>query len=120
MASERSRRRALTVGVGATVLVVVLYLTGGVVSGIRSAANVVVAPFSWTVNEVAQPDRPLFAGAINYSDVVTQNQKLRYELGKAQHAGQRDSGRSSDNSSRSRTAVARAVHRVAAHALLPR
>ena len=26
----------------------------------------------------------MFAGAINYSDVVSQNQKLRYELGKAE------------------------------------
>ena len=84
MASERSRRRALTVGVGATVLVVVLYLTGGVLSGVRTAANVVVSPFSWSVNEVARPIGHFLAGAIDYSDVVAQNQRLRYELGRAQ------------------------------------
>lgn len=84
MASERSRRRALTVGVGATALVVVLYLSGGIFSGLRSAANVVVSPFSWSVNEVAKPIGHFLAGAINYSDVVAQNQKLRYELGRAQ------------------------------------
>jgi len=84
VASERSRRRALTVGVGATVLVVVLYLTGGVLSGVRTAANVVVSPFSWSVNEVARPIGHFLAGAIDYSDVVAQNQRLRYELGRAQ------------------------------------
>ena len=62
----------------------VLALTGGVLTGLRSAANVVVTPFNWTVNEIARPLGHLFAGAINYSDVVAQNQKLRYELGQAE------------------------------------
>ena len=62
----------------------VLYLSGGVVSGLRSAANFVTAPFTWTVNEIARPIGHMFAGAINYSDVVAQNQKLRYELGQAE------------------------------------
>ena len=61
-----------------------LYLTVGIASGLRSAANLVVAPFSWTINVIARPIGHLFAGAINYSDVVAQNQKLRYELGRAQ------------------------------------
>lgn len=59
-------------------------MTGGVFSGLRRAANVVVSPFSWTVNEIAKPVGHFLAGAINYSDVVAQNQKLRYELGRAQ------------------------------------
>jgi rod shape-determining protein MreC len=84
VATERSRRRALTAGVGVTALVVILYLTGGVASGLKGAANVVVSPFSWTVNQVARPIGHFLAGAINYSDVVGQNQKLRYELGQAQ------------------------------------
>jgi rod shape-determining protein MreC len=65
-------------------IVTVLALTGGVLTGLRSAANVVVTPFNWTVNEVARPLGHLFAGAVNYSDVVAQNQKLRYELGQAE------------------------------------
>lgn len=84
MATERSRRRAWTLGVAVTLLLTVLYLTGGVVVGLRSAANLVVAPFSWTINVVARPIGHLFAGAIDYSDVVAQNQKLRYQLGQAQ------------------------------------
>lgn len=84
MASERSRRRALTFAGGATVLLIILYLSGGVVAGLRTGANVVLSPFSWTVNEVARPIGHLLAGAINYSDVVAQNQKLRYQLGKAE------------------------------------
>lgn len=84
MATERSRRRALTLGAVATAVVAALYLTGGVVAGLKSAANVVVNPFSWTVNQVARPIGHFLAGAINFNDVVAQNQKLRYELGKAQ------------------------------------
>ena len=53
-------------------------------SGFRSAANLVVTPFSWTINAVARPIGHMFAGAVNYSDVVAQNQKLRYQLGQAQ------------------------------------
>ena len=55
-------------------------------SGVGSAhrgANIAVTPFSWSINEVARPLGHLFAGAVNYSDVVAQNQKLRYELGQA-------------------------------------
>lgn len=61
----------------------VLYATGGVVSGLRASANLVVAPFSWTINIIARPIGHLLAGALNYSDVVAQNQRLRYELGQA-------------------------------------
>jgi rod shape-determining protein MreC len=84
MATVRSRRRVLILGAALTVVVVVLYATGGVFSGLRSAANTVVSPFNWSVNEVARPVGHFLAGAINYGDVVAQNQKLRYELGKAQ------------------------------------
>ncbi len=84
MASDRSRRRALSLAVVVTFVVIVLYATGGVFSGLRTAANTVVEPFNWSVNEVARPIGHFFAGAVNYSDVVSQNQKLRYELGKAQ------------------------------------
>jgi rod shape-determining protein MreC len=71
-------------GVVVAAVLTVLALTGGVLTGLRSAANVVVTPFNWTVNEIARPLGHLFAGAINYSDVVAQNQKLRYELGQAE------------------------------------
>jgi rod shape-determining protein MreC len=84
VATDRSKRRAWTLGVVAAAILTVLALTGGVFSGLRSAANAVVTPFNWTVNEVARPIGHLLAGAINYSDVVAQNQKLRYELGQAQ------------------------------------
>lgn len=81
---NRSRRRLWTLGVSVTLIVSVLYVTGGVVSGLRGAANLVVTPFSWTINVIARPIGHLLAGAVNYSDVVAQNQRLRYELGQAQ------------------------------------
>jgi rod shape-determining protein MreC len=84
VATDRTRRRTWTIGATVTVVLVVLYLSGGVVSGLRTTANFVTSPFTWTVNEIARPIGHMFAGAINYSDVVSQNQKLRYELGKAE------------------------------------
>jgi rod shape-determining protein MreC len=84
VATDRTRRRALFAGAAFSVVIVVLYSTGGVFSGLRSAANTVVNPFSWSVNEVARPIGHFFAGAVNYGDVVAQNQKLRYELGEAE------------------------------------
>lgn len=84
MATDRSRRRAVTLLAGVSLLIALLYVTGGVVSGLRSAANLVVAPFSWTINTIAKPVGRMFSGTVNYSDVVAQNQKLRYELGRAQ------------------------------------
>ena len=84
MATDRTRRRTWTIGATVTALLVVLYLSGGVVSGLRTAANFVTSPFTWSVNEIARPIGHMFAGAINYSDVVSQNQRLRYELGKAE------------------------------------
>ncbi len=83
MASDRSKRRAWTLGVTGLVIVTVLYLTVGVISGLRRVANLIVEPFAWTVDEVSLPVGHLLAGAINYSDVVAQNQRLRYELGRA-------------------------------------
>jgi rod shape-determining protein MreC len=84
VATDRTRRRTWTIGASVSVLLVVLYVSGGVVSGLRSAANFVTEPFTWSVNEIARPIGHMFAGAINYSDVVSQNQKLRYELGRAE------------------------------------
>jgi len=84
VATDRSRRRGVTALAVVSLLVAVLYVTGGVVSGLRSAANLVVAPFSWTINTIAKPVGHMFSGTVNYSDVVAQNQKLRYELGQAQ------------------------------------
>lgn len=84
MATDRTRRRTWTYTVAAIVTVLVLYVTTGVGSGLRAGANLVVTPFSWAVNVVARPLGHLLAGTINYSDVVAQNQKLRYELGRAE------------------------------------
>ena len=84
MATNRSRRRLWSLGVGVALAATVLYFTGGVVSGVRSVANYAVTPFSWAINEVARPIGHLFAGAVNYSDVVSQNARLRYELGRDQ------------------------------------
>ena len=84
MATDRTRRRTWTIAVAVTALLSVLYFSGGVVLGLRSAANLVVNPFSWTVNAVARPIGHLFAGIVNYSDVVAQNQRLRYQLGQAE------------------------------------
>jgi rod shape-determining protein MreC len=83
VATDRSRRRTWTLSLAALATLLVLYLTTGVSSGLRSGANIVVSPFSWAVNLVARPIGHLLAGTVNYSDVVAQNQKLRYELGKA-------------------------------------
>jgi len=84
VATDRTRRRTWTIGATVSVILVVLYLSGGVISGLRTAANIVTSPFTWTVNEIARPIGHMFAGAINYSDVVSQNQKLRAELGRAE------------------------------------
>jgi rod shape-determining protein MreC len=84
VASDRTRRRTWTGAAVVTALLTILYLSGGVVTGLRSAANLVVAPFSWTVNVVARPIGHMLAGAVNYSDVVAQNQRLRYQLGQAE------------------------------------
>lgn len=84
MATERTRRRSITIAAGVSVLLVVLYISGGVVTGLRGTANLVVAPFSWAINTVAKPIGHMFSGAVNYSDVVAQNQKLRYQLGQAE------------------------------------
>ncbi len=84
MALSRSRRRAVTLTVVALLCGGALYEAGGVVDGLRGAAGGVVRPFSWVVNEVAQPIGHIFAGSVNYSDLVAQNQQLRTELGQAQ------------------------------------
>jgi rod shape-determining protein MreC len=84
VATDRSRRRTWTLGVAVLATILILYLTTGVASGLRGAANIVVTPFSWAVNTVAHPIGHLLAGTINYSDVVAQNEKLRYQLGRAE------------------------------------
>lgn len=84
MATDRSRRRTWTFSVAILATLLILYLTTGVASGLRSGANIIISPFSWAVNAIARPIGHTFAGTINYSDVVAQNEKLRYELGKAE------------------------------------
>ncbi len=84
MATDRSRRRTWTFSVAVLVTLLVLYLTTGVASGLRSGANIIITPFSWAVNAIARPVGHTFAGMIDYSDVVAQNEKLRYELGEAE------------------------------------
>jgi rod shape-determining protein MreC len=66
VATDRSRRRTWTLSVAVLATLIILYLTTGVASGLRSGANLVVTPFSWAVNEIAR------------------NQKLRYQLGEAE------------------------------------
>lgn len=84
MATDRSRRRAWTFSVAVLATLLILYLTTGVSSGLRSGANIIISPFSWAVNAIARPVGHTLAGTIDYSDVVAQNEKLRYELGKAE------------------------------------
>lgn len=84
MAPLGQRRRVVTSVVVVALLVGTVYLAGGLVSGIKSVAKGVVAPFSWSVSALARPIGHVFAGVANYSDVVAQNQKLQYELGQAQ------------------------------------
>ena len=82
MASDRSRRRLLLVGVVGTLVIVTVYVTGGVVSGAKSIAHAVVSPFSWAADFVARPVGHMVAGMVNYSDLQAQNQQLRYQLGR--------------------------------------
>ena len=82
MASDRSRRRLFFTGVLGTLIIVTVYLSGGVVAGARSAAHAVVFPFSWAADFVARPVGHLVAGMVNYSDVEAQNKQLRYLLGR--------------------------------------
>jgi rod shape-determining protein MreC len=83
VATDRSRRRTWTFSIAIAFTLLILYLTTGVSSGLRSGANIVLTPFSWAVNTIAHPLGHLFAGAIDYSDVVAQNQKLRRQLAEA-------------------------------------
>ncbi len=84
MALPRARQRLTASLVAVTLLLAVLQLTGGVSSGLRAIANTVVSPFAAVIDTVAKPIGHLFAGVINYSDVVAQNQRLRYQLGQAE------------------------------------
>jgi rod shape-determining protein MreC len=83
VATDRSRRRTWTFSVAIVVTLLILYLTTGVASGLRSGVNIILTPFSWAVNTIAHPLGHMLAGTIDYSDVVAQNQKLRYQLAKA-------------------------------------
>jgi rod shape-determining protein MreC len=69
--------------VAIVVTLLILYLTTGVASGLRSGVNISPTPFSWAVNTIAHPLGHMLSGTIDYSDVVAQNQKLRYQLAKA-------------------------------------
>lgn len=60
-----------------------IYLTGGILTGVKEAARVISTPFVWTVGVVAHPIGHVLAGVINYSDVVHQNEQLRTALGAA-------------------------------------
>jgi rod shape-determining protein MreC len=82
VASDRSRRRLFFTGVLGTLIIVTVYLSGGVVAGARSVAHAVVFPFSWAADFVARPVGHLVAGMVNYSDIETQNKQLRYLLGR--------------------------------------
>jgi rod shape-determining protein MreC len=83
VASDRSRRRLFVTGVVGTLIIVTIYVTGGVVEGAKGVAHAVVYPFAWAADFVARPVGHVFAGIVNYSDVEAQNQKLRYLLGQA-------------------------------------
>ena len=82
MATARSRRRALLAVSGALVISFILVANGGVLKGLSATGRAVVSPFTWTINLVAHPIAHLFAGAVNYSDVLKQNEQLRAELGR--------------------------------------
>jgi rod shape-determining protein MreC len=84
VASARSRRSAIIGGLVVVGVALLIVVSGSLVGGLKSAGRVVVAPFAWTINAVARPVANLFSGAVNYSDVVHQNQQLRAELGRAQ------------------------------------
>jgi len=83
VAIPRARRRAITLSVLGVLSAYSLYQAGGVVSGVEGLAGGVLKPFTWTDNMIAQPIGHMFAGMVNYSDVVTQNQQLRAALGQA-------------------------------------
>jgi rod shape-determining protein MreC len=83
VAPDRSRRRLLLTGVLGTLIIVTVYVTGGVVSGAKSVAHAVVFPFSWAADFVARPVGHMVAGMVNYSDIEAQNKQLRYLLGQA-------------------------------------
>lgn len=83
MASDRSRRRLFFTAVVGTLIVVTVYVTGGVVAGAKGVAHAVVFPFSWAADFVARPVGHMVAGMVNYSDVEAQNKQLRYLLGQA-------------------------------------
>lgn len=83
MAPERSRRRLIYSGVVGTLVIVTIYLTGGVIAGAKGAAHAVVYPFSWAADFIARPVGHMVAGMVNYSAIESQNQQLRYLLGQA-------------------------------------
>lgn len=67
----------------ASLIIVTVYVTGGVVTGAKSVARAVVSPFAWATDFVARPVGHMVAGMVNYSDVEAQNKQLRYLLGQA-------------------------------------
>jgi rod shape-determining protein MreC len=83
VASIRSRRRLFFTGVVGTLIIVTVYVTGGVVAGAKGVAHAVVFPFSWAADFVARPVGHIVAGMVNYSDVENQNKQLRFLLGQA-------------------------------------
>jgi rod shape-determining protein MreC len=91
VANARSRRRALLAVLAAVILSVMLIVNGGVVQGLKATGRAIVSPFTWTINLVAHPVSHLFAGAVNYSDVLRQNEQLRAELGRERLMANEDS-----------------------------
>lgn len=80
MPASRSRRRAVAGAVALALVITVLAASGGVVSGLKGASRVVVAPFAWFLSEIAHPVTDIVGGVLDYSSVVDQNRQLREEL----------------------------------------
>lgn len=80
MAAPRPRRRLFAAALALAVIITVLAASGGVVSGLKSAGRVLVAPFAWILGEVAHPIADVVGGVLDYSSVVAQNRQLRAEL----------------------------------------
>ncbi len=84
MSNVRTRRGVVAGSVVLILVLIIVATSGGVLSGAKTIARGVVAPFSWTISAIARPIGNAFAGAFNYSNVVNQNAQLRSELGRAE------------------------------------
>ena len=82
MATPRARRNVTIATLVVALLITAIAINGGVVGGVKGLARGVVAPFAWTINQIARPFADLFGGAVNYSTVVAQERQLRAEIGR--------------------------------------